>query len=86
MEVKEIRIGKFSATFTAWLTIALLLVSLLTYIIALSTPAWGIVHVLGDSYIISGLWTRCEHVNGAVTCHTLVGSEGVSSKYNPQSS
>ena len=80
MEVKEIKIYKFSATFTAWLALALLLVTLLTYIIAIATPAWGVVNITQGNYVVSGLWIRCEHYSGYQTCHSLVGTEGVSSK------
>ena len=80
MEVKEIRIYKFSATFTAWLALILLMVTLLTYIIAIATPAWGVVNISYGNYVVSGLWIRCEHYSGYESCHSLVGTEGVSSK------
>ena len=79
--MKEIKIYKFSATFTAWLALALLLVTLISYLIAISTPAWGIVNILLGNYVISGLWIRCEHYSGYESCHSLVGAEGVSSKF-----
>ena len=81
MEVREIKIYKFSATFTAWLVVVLLLVSMLTYIIAIATPAWGVVNILDNSYMVSGLWMRCVHYSGVEKCYTLVGSEGVSGSY-----
>ncbi len=82
MEAREVALCGVRATCTAWLTLALLVLTLVTYVAALATPAWGDTRIAGGAaHVTSGLWRRCARYDGREDCRSLVGSDGVSGQW-----